>query len=135
MRAFDRPIGQYGYLNFGRLNNVDFVINAIPQFPPRRAIPSQNSIASDILSCFAALRYRKLTEAGKVAEWSNALDSKSSVRLWRTVGSNPTLSAIHSFSAEQVGCSRFPYRLNANRVLHRIVFSSKYEVATEFVPK
>jgi len=25
--------------------------------------------------------------------------------------------------------------LNANRVLHRIVFSSKYEVATEFVPK
>ena len=31
--------------------------------------------------------------AGKVAEWSNALDSKSSVRLWRTVGSNPTLSA------------------------------------------
>jgi hypothetical protein len=33
------------------------------------------------------------TGTGKVAEWSNALDSKSSVRLWRTVGSNPTLSA------------------------------------------
>jgi hypothetical protein len=37
-----------------------------------------------------------MTEAGKVAEWSNALDSKSSVRLWRTVGSNPTLSANKS---------------------------------------
>ena len=34
--------------------------------------------------------------SGKVAEWSNALDSKSSVRLWRTVGSNPTLSAKNS---------------------------------------
>ncbi|MEA3118915.1 MAG: hypothetical protein QOI13_2185 [Paraburkholderia sp.] len=30
---------------------------------------------------------------GKVAEWSNAPDSKSGVRLYRTVGSNPTLSA------------------------------------------
>ena len=28
-----------------------------------------------------------------MAEWSNALDSKSSVRVSRTVGSNPTLSA------------------------------------------
>src|SRR5260363_108143 len=30
---------------------------------------------------------------GKVAEWSNAPDSKSGVRSTRTVGSNPTLSA------------------------------------------
>lgn len=30
---------------------------------------------------------------GKVAERSNAPDSKSGVRLYRTVGSNPTLSA------------------------------------------
>ena len=30
---------------------------------------------------------------GKVAEWSNAPDSKSGVRVSRTVGSNPTLSA------------------------------------------
>lgn len=48
---------------------------------------------SAILSRFAALRCRRTTEQGKVAEWSNALDSKSSVRLYRTVGSNPTLSA------------------------------------------
>ena len=31
--------------------------------------------------------------AGKVAEWSNAPDSKSGVQLCCTVGSNPTLSA------------------------------------------
>ena len=31
---------------------------------------------------------------GEVAEWSNARDSKSRVRFQRTVGSNPTLSAI-----------------------------------------
>src|SRR4051812_27936009 len=30
---------------------------------------------------------------GAVAEWSNAPDSKSGVRLCRTVGSNPTCSA------------------------------------------
>ena len=32
---------------------------------------------------------------GEVPEWSIGLDSKSSVRLHRTVGSNPTLSATH----------------------------------------
>jgi len=31
--------------------------------------------------------------AGKVAEWSNAPDSKSGVLVSSTVGSNPTLSA------------------------------------------
>ena len=31
---------------------------------------------------------------GRVAEWSKALDSKSSVRPRRTVGSNPTSSAL-----------------------------------------
>ena len=30
---------------------------------------------------------------GKVPEWSNGPDSKSGVRFFRTVGSNPTLSA------------------------------------------
>lgn len=30
---------------------------------------------------------------GEVAEWSNAPDSKSGIRLYRIVGSNPTLSA------------------------------------------
>ena len=30
---------------------------------------------------------------GKVAEWSNAPDSKSGVRVSRTEGSNPSLSA------------------------------------------
>lgn len=58
-----------------------------------------NGKASDIISCFAAAVVQdaaKTTVAGEVAEWSNALDSKSSVRLYRTVGSNPTLSAnIH----------------------------------------
>ena len=32
--------------------------------------------------------------SGEVAEWSNAPDSKSGLRLCRNVGSNPTLSAI-----------------------------------------
>ena len=31
---------------------------------------------------------------GKVAEWSNAPDSKSGIRLYRIEGSNPSLSAI-----------------------------------------
>ena len=31
---------------------------------------------------------------GEVAEWSNAPDSKSGLRLCRNVGSNPTLSAM-----------------------------------------
>ena len=31
---------------------------------------------------------------GEMPEWSNGADSKSVVRLARTVGSNPTLSAI-----------------------------------------
>ncbi len=30
---------------------------------------------------------------GEVAEWSNAPDSKSGLRFYRNVGSNPTLSA------------------------------------------
>ena len=34
--------------------------------------------------------------AGEMAEWSNAPDSKSGIRLYRIVGSNPTLSAILS---------------------------------------
>lgn len=33
---------------------------------------------------------------GEVAEWSNAPDSKSGIRLYRIVGSNPTLSAKHT---------------------------------------
>ena len=37
------------------------------------------------------------TPSGEVAEWSNAPDSKSGVRFYRTVGSNPTLSAKQSF--------------------------------------
>ena len=32
--------------------------------------------------------------SGEVAEWSNAPDSKSGLRFYRNVGSNPTLSAI-----------------------------------------
>ena len=35
---------------------------------------------------------------GEVAEWSNAPDSKSGVRFYRTVGSNPTLSANLRFA-------------------------------------
>lgn len=47
---------------------------------------------------YTATRLRMLSASvggvsGEVAEWSNALDSKSSVRFQRTVGSNPTLSA------------------------------------------
>ena len=34
-----------------------------------------------------------LLKHGEVSEWSKELDSKSSVRFSRTVGSNPTLSA------------------------------------------
>jgi hypothetical protein len=39
-----------------------------------------------------------------VAEWSNAPDSKSGVRFYRTVGSNPTLSAIISLSVTALDC-------------------------------
>ena len=35
-----------------------------------------------------------LALAGEVAEWSNAPDSKSGLRFYRNVGSNPTLSAM-----------------------------------------
>ena len=38
-----------------------------------------------------------LKRPGEVAEWSNAPDSKSGVRFYRTVGSNPTLSAKDKF--------------------------------------
>ena len=38
------------------------------------------------------------TSSGEVAEWSNVPDSKSGVRFSRTVGSNPTLSAITPFT-------------------------------------
>ena len=34
-----------------------------------------------------------MTHVGKMAEWSNALDSKSSIRFYRIEGSNPSLSA------------------------------------------
>ena len=44
---------------------------------------------------------RKIDGRGEMAEWLKAHDSKSCVRDERTVGSNPTLSAIkrapHSF--------------------------------------
>ena len=51
---------------------------------------------SGIISRFAAFRRCRTTEAGKVAEWSNALDSKSSVLVSSTVSSNLTLSANDS---------------------------------------
>ena len=35
----------------------------------------------------------KVSSHGEVAEWSNAPDSKSGLRFYRNVGSNPTLSA------------------------------------------
>lgn len=60
------------------------------------AIPNE----SVIIMCFAALQRRKTTENGKVAEWSNALDSKSSIRFSRIEGSNPSLSASDAGSAD-----------------------------------
>ena len=39
-------------------------------------------------------RLSLLVEYGEMAEWSNAADSKSVVRFFRTVSSNLTLSAI-----------------------------------------
>ena len=38
-------------------------------------------------------------ESGEVPEWSNGPDSKSGVRFSRTVGSNPTLSAITPYNS------------------------------------
>ena len=43
-----------------------------------------------------------------MAEWSNALDSKSSVRVSRTVGSNPTLSANMSFKIKHLALKKAP---------------------------
>lgn len=55
------------------------------------------SPSSDPLGDASIKRYLSLKnanrQAGKVAEWSNAPDSKSGVQLCCTVGSNPTLSA------------------------------------------
>ncbi len=48
-----------------------------------------------------ALTSAHVAVSGEVAEWSNALDSKSSVRFQRTVGSNPTLSARILFATER----------------------------------
>ena len=42
---------------------------------------------------------------GEVAEWSNAPDSKSGLRLCRNVGSNPTLSASNA----NAPCGRFAF--------------------------
>lgn len=43
--------------------------------------------------CFSIFMLESLL-SGEMAEWSNAPDSKSGIRLYRIVGSNPTLSAI-----------------------------------------
>ena len=40
---------------------------------------------------------------GRVAEWTNAPDSKSGIRLYRIVGSNPTPSATNK--SDTVSCS------------------------------
>src|SRR5690348_10683783 len=45
---------------------------------------------------------------GEVAEWSNAPDSKSGLRLCRNVGSNPTLSARNA----NAPCGRFAFLKN-----------------------
>src|SRR5690348_2267526 len=45
---------------------------------------------------------------GEVAEWSNAPDSKSGLRLCRNVGSNPTLSARNA----NAPCGRFAFLEN-----------------------
>ncbi len=45
--------------------------------------------------------------SGEVAEWSNAPDSKSGLRLCRNVGSNPTLSARNE-NAPFAGRFSFP---------------------------
>lgn len=42
---------------------------------------------------FANIRTSLLRATGRMAEWSNAPDSKSGIRLYRIVGSNPTPSA------------------------------------------
>src|SRR5690348_8241650 len=50
-----------------------------------------------------ALRFYHWRLPGEVAEWSNAPDSKSGLRFYRNVGSNPTLSARN----ENAPCGRF----------------------------
>ena len=40
--------------------------------------------------------------AGRMAEWSNAPDSKSGIRLYRIVGSNPTPSARFKVNGNQL---------------------------------
>ena len=50
------------------------------------------------VSCYNFQLDSSTLKNGKVAEWSNAPDSKSGIRLYRIVGSNPTLTANHQFT-------------------------------------
>ncbi len=50
------------------------------------------------VSCYNFQLDSSTLKNGKVAEWSNAPDSKSGIRLHRIVGSNPTLSANRKFT-------------------------------------
>ena len=51
------------------------------------------------VSCYNFELDRLSLKNGKVAEWSNAPDSKSGIRLYRIEGSNPSLSAIFMLSS------------------------------------
>ena len=58
---------------------------------------------------------------GKVAEWSNAPDSKSGLRFCRNVGSNPTLSASTSRKANVgAGCQRIIALLPTSKPTHQM---------------
>ena len=70
---------------------VDPPLKNARQITSRRALPRRVRI-----SLGGRCRFRRFADklrGGEVPEWPNGLDSKSSVRLYRTVGSNPTLSA------------------------------------------
>lgn len=53
--------------------------------PKKRKVKKQNRVHSDKIAS---------SLCGEMAEWSNAPDSKSGIRLVRIEGSNPSLSAI-----------------------------------------
>ena len=54
------------------------------------------------VSCYNFELDRLSLKNGKVAEWSNAPDSKSGIRLYRIVGSNPTPSARFKVNGNQL---------------------------------
>jgi hypothetical protein len=64
-----------------------------------------------------------------MAEWSNAPDSKSGIRLYRIVGSNPTLSAMHRGQTPLLGRFLFQGRILTQGSVATAAADREYDMA------